>query len=79
MDYFTDSHFWLATVQEVLQADWQELWHLPQPPFSAEAFRLALLIVVMCFKMNTSFVLYCRSCLRSILVYHILQDFSSSI
>ncbi len=55
-NYFSDSHFWFATVQEVLQADWQELWHLPQPPFTAEAFRLALLMVVMCFKMDTSFV-----------------------
>ena len=27
------SHFWLATPQEVLQADWQEVWHSPQPPF----------------------------------------------
>lgn len=58
--YFSDSHFWFATVQEVLQADWQELWHLPQPPFTAEAFRLALLMVVMCFKSDTSFVIDCR-------------------
>ena len=26
------SHFWFATPQEVLQADWQEVWHSPQPP-----------------------------------------------
>jgi hypothetical protein len=24
------SHFWLATVQLVLQADWQDVWHSPQ-------------------------------------------------
>jgi len=24
------AHFWLATVQEVLQADWQLAWHSPQ-------------------------------------------------
>jgi len=30
---FLFSHFWLATPQEVLQADWQEVWHSPQPPF----------------------------------------------
>ena len=65
MDYLADSHFWFATVQEVLHADWQELWHLPQPPFTAEAFRLALLMVVMCFKSDTSFVKYYRSCLLS--------------
>ena len=26
---------WLATVQLVLQADWQEAWHSPQPPVLA--------------------------------------------
>ena len=26
------SHCWLATPQDVLQADWQEVWHSPQPP-----------------------------------------------
>jgi hypothetical protein len=36
------SHFWLATVQEVLQADWQEVWHSPQPPLAALAFKVAL-------------------------------------
>ena len=29
------SHFWFATPQEVLQADWQEVWHSPQPPVSS--------------------------------------------
>ena len=26
---------WLPTVQLVLQADWQEVWHSPQPPVLA--------------------------------------------
>jgi hypothetical protein len=34
------SHFWLATPQLVLQADWQEVWHSPQPPFLALSHRL---------------------------------------
>ncbi len=34
------SHFWLATPQLVLQADWQEVWHSPQPPFFALWHRL---------------------------------------
>jgi len=34
------SHFWLATPQLVLQADWQEVWHSPQPPFLALSQRL---------------------------------------
>ena len=42
---YTFSHFWLATVQEVLQADWQEVWHSPQPPLAALAFRVAPLRV----------------------------------
>jgi hypothetical protein len=33
------SHFWLATPQLVLQADWQEVWHSPQPPFLALSHR----------------------------------------
>jgi succinate-acetate transporter protein len=43
------SHFWLATVQEVLQADWQDAWHSPQPPLTADSLRLALFIVFTCF------------------------------
>ena len=35
------SHFWFATVHEVLQADWQDVWHSPQPRF-AVSFKLAL-------------------------------------
>jgi len=35
------SHFWFATVQEVLQADWQEVWHSPQPPWAALCFKVA--------------------------------------
>jgi hypothetical protein len=37
---FLFSHFWLATPQEVLQADWQEVWHSPQPPFFTLLTRL---------------------------------------
>jgi hypothetical protein len=34
------SHFWLAMPQLVLQADWQEVWHSPQPPCLALSQRL---------------------------------------
>jgi hypothetical protein len=37
----------LPTVQEVLQADWQEAWHCPQPPVLIESE--GLLIVLICF------------------------------
>ena len=36
-------------MQEVLHADWQEAWHLPQPPVAAVFLRLAALRGFMCF------------------------------
>jgi hypothetical protein len=42
------SHSWFATVQEVLQADWQEVWHSPQP-LPAVVFSAGFAIVLMCF------------------------------
>jgi hypothetical protein len=35
-------------VQEVLQADWQEVWHSPQP-LPAVAFNAGFAIVLRCF------------------------------
>ena len=46
------SHFWLATVQDVLQADWQEAWHSPQPPCSALFLRFWVFRVLMCFMVH---------------------------
>ena len=43
---FSFWHFWFATVQEVLQADWQEAWHSPQPPLAQLSFRFALFKVL---------------------------------
>ena len=40
------SHFWLATPQEVLQADWQEVWHSPQPPVTTLLVRSRVAIVL---------------------------------
>jgi hypothetical protein len=34
------SQDWFATPQLVLQADWQEVWHSPQPPLTALWHRL---------------------------------------
>jgi hypothetical protein len=42
------SHSWLATVQEVLQADWQDVWHSPQP-FSAVTLSVGWAMVFTCF------------------------------
>ena len=46
-NYFLSfSHFWFATPQEVLQADWQEVWHSPQPPV-ATLFTISLVSIVL--------------------------------
>ena len=45
--YFLLSQTWLPTVQEVLQADWQDAWHSPQPPeflVSCKEIRLAMTV-----------------------------------
>ena len=46
-------HFWFATVQEVLQADWQDAWHSPQP-VCAEALMQGCWMVLMCFILLSS-------------------------
>jgi hypothetical protein len=33
------SQAWLAMPQLVLQADWQDVWHSPHPPFFALSHR----------------------------------------
>ncbi len=48
-DYFFCSQLWFPTVQEVLHADWQEVWHSPHPPFFTDCCRFLVLNVLMCF------------------------------
>lgn len=43
-----------ATPQDVLHADWQDVWHSPQPPCFAVSFRFALLSVCTCFITTSS-------------------------
>jgi hypothetical protein len=45
---FVLSHCWFATVQEVLQADWQDVWHSPQP-LLAVFFNVGFAIVLIFF------------------------------
>lgn len=47
--YLAFSQLWLPTVQEVLQADWQEVWHSPQPPFFIDSFKSLVDNVLICF------------------------------
>jgi len=56
------SHFWLATPQEVLQADWQEVWHSPQPPFLTLSQRLRVFRVLILFMMIGSHLIEFLSC-----------------
>jgi hypothetical protein len=55
---FLFSHFWLATPQLVLQADWQEVWHSPQPPFLAlsHRFRVAMVLILFIIRISYSFL-----------------------
>jgi hypothetical protein len=48
------SHSWLATVHDVLQADWHEVWHSPQP-LPLVVFNVGFAIVLICFILNVSF------------------------
>ena len=43
------SHCWFAIPQLVLQADWQDVWHSPQPPFFALSQRFLVSNVWICF------------------------------
>ena len=48
-DYWHCSHFWLPTVQDVLHADWHEVWHSPQPPFFSVFCNFLVFKVFTCF------------------------------
>ena len=55
---YTLSHFWFATVHEVLHADWHDVWHSPQPPLLADCFSVALFKVFMLFMVYVPFYLF---------------------
>ena len=57
-------------MQEVLHADWQEVWHSPQPPFLALSQRSRVSMVLMCFMMN---VLPCDYLIK---IYHTVVHLS---
>jgi hypothetical protein len=47
----------LATVQDVLQADWHDVWHSPQP-LLAVFFKVGFAIVLIFFMYVTSYFLF---------------------
>ncbi len=49
------SQLWFPTVQDVLHADWQEVWHSPHPPFFTVFCNLLVFNVFTCFMMLLSF------------------------
>lgn len=67
--YLQCSQTWLPTVQEVLQADWQEAGHSPQPPVRRVLFSIALLTVLICFLITTT----SKKILSLVLFYRFLQ------
>ena len=71
-NYFFCSQVWFPTVQEVLHADWQDVWHSPHPLF----FKLLFIICV--FNVFTCFMLYSSLPLLNLCYYTISLLFSQS-
>jgi hypothetical protein len=49
------SHCWFTMLQDVLLADWQEVWHSPQPPFNADFAKSLVAMVLILFICTISF------------------------
>ena len=73
--YFVFSHFWFAIPQEVLHADWQDVWHSPQPSLRTLSFMSFVLIVLILFIILSP----CRNFLYSIPAGPIAQDYFTMI
>lgn len=55
--YLLLSHVWFPTVQEVLHADWHDVWHSPHPPFFSVFCNGFVFNVLMCFIFVFSFTI----------------------
>ena len=55
------SQGWLATPQLVLQADWQEVWHSPQPPVVTllQRSRVSMVLILSMVQVSNRFILIC--------------------
>ena len=53
--YLRFSQDWFPTVQEVLHADWQDVWHSPQPPFFMDSFSVLEVNVFTRFTLSSSY------------------------
>ena len=56
------SQLWLPTVQLVLHADWQDVWHSPQPPFFTVFCNFFVLNVLMCFMVCILSIIFYKNC-----------------
>lgn len=66
------SQLWFPTVQEVLHADWQEVWHSPHPPFFTVFCKFFVFRVLICSITLSSLCNYILG-----IVYHISSHFKS--
>ena len=55
-NYLLLSQVWLPTVQDVLQADWQDVWHSPHPPLHIVGVLYCLFFGVIRVGMGQAFV-----------------------
>ena len=65
------SQLWFPTVQEVLQADWQDVWHSPHPPFLTVFCNLFVLSVFTCFILFTLLLFIIFFCANNFKYYSI--------
>ena len=56
--YLFCSQVWFPTVQDVLHADWHDVWHSPHPPFFTVLFNVCVFNVLICFIVISSFALH---------------------
>ena len=78
--YLLFSQDWFATPQLVLQADWQDVWHSPHPPFLALSHKLRVsnvLILSMIYLHSMIYFFRFRSFAKPNFSHHIIIYFSS--
>jgi len=72
MKHYFLSQDWLATVHEVLQADWQEARQFPQPPCLTESFSMGPQIVLIFFSVVV-FIFYLLSARQVVAPYSVVN------
>ena len=74
-NYLYCSQVWFPTVQDVLQADWQDVWHSPHPPFLIVFCNFLVFNVFTCFILYLLFIsMYLVSIRHNIFTFHIIAQ-----